>query len=120
MIQDWYHQQSDDLLSSFLNVYNPTGAERMHDFLLLLSWIKLTTLSLFPTATPDSGLINNNANSTFDFVPGKTYRLRLINMSAFSTFFFSIDGHDMDVIEVDGVCSYSHIISLLIVLYCQK
>ncbi|CDH52652.1 iron transport multicopper oxidase fio1 [Lichtheimia corymbifera JMRC:FSU:9682] len=53
--------------------------------------------------TPDSGLINDNANSTFDFVPGKTYRLRLINMSGFSEFFFSIDGHNMDVIEVDGV-----------------
>ncbi|KAJ8663340.1 hypothetical protein O0I10_000579 [Lichtheimia ornata] len=80
-LSDWYHQQNDDLLSSFLSVYNPTGAE----------------------PTPDSGLINDNANSTFDFVPGKTYRLRLINMSGFSEFFFSIDGHNMDVIEVDGI-----------------
>lgn len=50
MIQDWYHQQNDDLLSSFLSVYNPTGAERMHDFFILptslLLGIKLITLSL--------------------------------------------------------------------------
>lgn len=44
-----------------------------------------------------------NDNATLNFVPGKTYRLRVINTSAFSTFFFWIDGHDMRIIEVDGV-----------------
>lgn len=78
---DWYHDQSDDLLASFLNVYNPTGAEPV----------------------PNSGLIMDNANSSLTFTPGKTYRLRLINMSGFAKFYFSIDGHDMDIIEVDGV-----------------
>jgi iron transport multicopper oxidase len=33
-------------------------------------------------------------------VPGKTYRLRVVNTSAFAMFFFWIDGHDMRVIEV--------------------
>lgn len=51
----------------------------------------------------ESGLINNNANTTFNFVAGKTYRLRLINMSALAMFYFSIDNHTMDVIEVEGV-----------------
>jgi iron transport multicopper oxidase len=37
------------------------------------------------------------------FQTGKTYRLRLINMSALAAFYFSIDGHTMRVIEVDGV-----------------
>ena len=35
--------------------------------------------------------------------PGKTYRLRIVNTSAFAMFFFWIDGHDMRIIEVDGV-----------------
>lgn len=80
-IIDWYHQQSSENLAIFLNENNPTGAEPI----------------------PDSGFIFNNVNDTLSFEAGKTYRLRLINMSGFSTFFFSIDGHDMDIIEVDGI-----------------
>jgi iron transport multicopper oxidase len=36
-------------------------------------------------------------------VPGKTYRLRLINMSALAMYHFWIEGHDMRIIEADGV-----------------
>jgi iron transport multicopper oxidase len=54
----------------------------------------------------ESGLINDNANATFNFETGKTYRIRIINMSGFATFFFSIDGHEMEIIEVDGVSKY--------------
>ncbi|KAF9962943.1 ferroxidase fet3 [Mortierella alpina] len=36
-------------------------------------------------------------------VPGKTYRLRIINMSALAMFHFYIDGHEVEIIEVDGV-----------------
>ena len=43
-----------------------------------------------------------NENATLPFEPGKTYRLRLINMSAASRFDFWIEGHDMDIIEADG------------------
>ncbi|KAI9277183.1 Cupredoxin [Phascolomyces articulosus] len=80
-LADWYHEQSDVNLDAFLSQYNPTGAEPV----------------------PQSGLIMNTHDASFDFVPGKTYRLRLINMSGFSMFYVSIDGHDLDVIEVDGV-----------------
>jgi iron transport multicopper oxidase len=45
-----------------------------------------------------------NENATLPFQPGKTYRLRVVNVSAFAMFFFWIDGHDMRIIEVDGVC----------------
>ncbi|KAG2222226.1 hypothetical protein INT45_010639 [Circinella minor] len=80
-LEDWYHEQSSNLLDSFLNQYNPTGAEPV----------------------PQSGLIKRTPNASFNFVPGKTYRLRLINMSGFSMFYVSIDGHEFDVIEIDGV-----------------
>ncbi|CAG8599573.1 16957_t:CDS:10 [Cetraspora pellucida] len=74
-----------------------------------------------PTPTvPDNGLINGKNNfdcskapsgskcvdnaglATFEFVQNKKYRLRIINTSAFSSFFFSIDKHEMEVIEADG------------------
>ncbi|KAJ8652688.1 hypothetical protein O0I10_011695 [Lichtheimia ornata] len=80
-LADWYHEESHVNLASFLNVNNPTGAEPV----------------------PQSGLIMDNVNSSLTFQPGKTYRLRLINMSGFSMFYFSIDGHMLDVIEMDGV-----------------
>ena len=44
-----------------------------------------------------------NENTTLPFQPGKTYRLRIINTSAFAAFYFWIDGHEMNIIEVDGV-----------------
>ncbi|ORY04981.1 hypothetical protein K493DRAFT_333685 [Basidiobolus meristosporus CBS 931.73] len=78
---DWYHQEHSVLLANYLSVYNPSGAEPV----------------------PDAGLINGSQNATFTFIPGKVYRLRILNMSAFAMFNFHIDGHSLDIIEVDGV-----------------
>ncbi|KAF9989990.1 ferroxidase fet3 [Mortierella antarctica] len=78
---DWYHRQHKDLLKEFLSIFNPSGAEPV----------------------PQSGLINQQSNTEFHFEAGKTYRLRIINMSALAMFHFYIDGHDVDIIEVDGV-----------------
>lgn len=58
---------------------------------------------LAPISGKSSSSIGFNENATLPFVPGKTYRLRVINTSAFSAFFFWIDGHDMRIIEADGV-----------------
>ena len=44
-----------------------------------------------------------NKNATLPFTPGKTYCLRIINTSAFSAFFFWIEGHEMRIIEANGV-----------------
>ncbi|KAF9433580.1 hypothetical protein BGZ76_009255 [Entomortierella beljakovae] len=78
---DWYHDQHSTLLGQYLSIFNPSGAEPV----------------------PKSGLINQMSDTTFNFVPGKTYRLRIINMSALAMFHIHIDGHEMDIIEVDGV-----------------
>lgn len=58
-------------------------------------------------SSPDSvtSAVGFNENATLPFVPGKTYRLRIVNMSAFAAFAFWIDGHDMSIIEADGVSS---------------
>jgi iron transport multicopper oxidase len=44
-----------------------------------------------------------NENATLPFEPGKTYRLRIVNVGAFTAFYFWIDGHEMRIIEADGV-----------------
>ncbi|KAF9333152.1 ferroxidase fet3 [Podila minutissima] len=81
LADDWYHQEHAVLLAQYLSIFNPSGAEPI----------------------PQSGLINQATDQKFQFVPGKTYRLRVINMSALAMFHFHIDGHDMQTIEIDGV-----------------
>lgn len=52
---------------------------------------------------PSNNAVAYNENATIPFEAGKTYRLRIINTSSFAMFFAWLDGHDMRVIEVDGV-----------------
>lgn len=69
------------MLDWYLSIFNPSGAEPV----------------------PESGLINHQTGAKFEFVPGKVYRLRIINMSALAMFHVHIDGHEMEIIEVDGI-----------------
>jgi iron transport multicopper oxidase len=78
---DWYHKEMPEGIKDFMSIDNPTGAEPI----------------------PDAALMNDQQNGTIIFEPGKTYRLRLVNMAAFAMFHFWIEDHDMVVIEVDGV-----------------
>lgn len=94
---DWYHENHDVLVKTeFMNVKNPTGAEPVPDAHLM-----------YFQHTPWNGEAANlpgfNENATLSFEPGKTYRLRIVNMSSLSMFYFWIEGHDMRIIEVDGV-----------------
>ncbi|KAF0465097.1 multicopper oxidase [Gigaspora margarita] len=106
LIQDWYHTDSETLLTTFLN---PTSAGN--------------------EPTPDNGLINgmNSYNcsgapdgsecvsdaplANFKFVQGK---------NAFSEFIFSIDEHPMDVIEVEGMIAQRHTIHRLPINIAQR
>ncbi|KPI42463.1 Iron transport multicopper oxidase FET3 [Cyphellophora attinorum] len=80
-LSDWYHDEMPDLLSGFLSVTNPTGAEPV----------------------PNSALMNDTQNATISVQPGKTYFLRIINMAAFAPQYFWIEGHSFKIIEVDGI-----------------
>lgn len=55
--------------------------------------------SLLICSTP--GSCNYNRTQHFNFESGKTYRLRIINMSATSYFRFSVDEHDLQIIQTD-------------------
>ncbi|PIA15088.1 hypothetical protein COEREDRAFT_82292 [Coemansia reversa NRRL 1564] len=60
----------------------------------------------FPPESPaPNALINGvdgNATKPISFKPKRTYRIRLINMSAAVWFKFALPGHQMRVIEADG------------------
>ncbi|KAJ7499908.1 laccase [Mycena latifolia] len=85
-LADWYHTPATQLMDQFkLDGHEPV---------------------------PDSGLINGVGRyvggpavpwSVVNVVAGKRYRLRVINISAFAGFTFSVDGHTFDVIETDGI-----------------
>ncbi|KAL1302666.1 hypothetical protein AAFC00_003031 [Neodothiora populina] len=80
-LSDWYNDQMPELMKQFISVANPTGAEPV----------------------PNAALMNDTQNFTLGVEPGKTYMLRLVNVGAFAGQYFWIEGHTMQVIEVDGV-----------------
>ncbi|QRV79485.1 Multicopper oxidase [Ceratobasidium sp. AG-Ba] len=90
VLGDWYHDEHSVNNAKFLSRWNPGGAEPVPESSLIYFSVNGTYLPGF------------NENTTLNFVPGKTYRLRVVNTSAFAMFFFWIDGHDMRIIEVDG------------------
>jgi iron transport multicopper oxidase len=80
-LSDWYHDEMPGLLASFISVTNPTGAEPV----------------------PNSALMNDTQNLTLSVRPDTTYFFRMTNVGAFAGQYFWIEGHEMTIIEVDGV-----------------
>ncbi|KAJ4358726.1 uncharacterized protein N0V89_003310 [Didymosphaeria variabile] len=78
---DWYHDSMIPLLSSFISVTNPTGAEPV----------------------PNSALINDSQNVTVAVQAGKTYMIRMVNMAAFAGMYVWFQSCSMRVVEVDGI-----------------
>jgi len=113
VLTDWYHAEADDLGRRYL--VPPPHAIVM--------------------PTPDSGLMyfaHTKANATaknlpgfnddakITFRPGKKYRLRILNASATSMFNFWIEGHDMKIIEADGVDTEAHPVDVLQISTAQR
>ena len=78
---DWYHDEMPGLIKFFMSKANPTGAEPV----------------------PNAALINETQNLTVSVEPGKTYLFRTINMGAFAGQYVWFEGHNMTIVEVDGV-----------------
>ncbi|KAI1101784.1 putative ferroxidase [Jackrogersella minutella] len=80
-VSDWYHDQMTDLLPGFINKNNPTGAEPV----------------------PQAALFNDTQNLQVAVQPNTTYLFRMINIGAFAGQYIWFEGHNMTIIEVDGV-----------------
>ncbi|KAI8611839.1 Cupredoxin [Chytriomyces sp. MP71] len=57
---------------------------------------------------------------TVTVVPGSTNRLRVVNAGTFAAFMFWIDGHNMTVIEVDGVNVQPYTVSVMTLNVAQR
>jgi len=80
-VSDWYHEQMATLKPKFLNKANPTGAEPV----------------------PQNALLNDTQNLTVSIQPGKTYLFHVVNIGAFAGQYLWFEGHNMTIVEVDGV-----------------
>lgn len=80
-VSDWYHVQMQNLLPGFINKKNPTGAEPV----------------------PNAALLNETQNLTVNVQPGTTYLFRMINIGAFAGQYVWFEGHNISIVEVDGV-----------------
>ncbi|KAJ3482318.1 hypothetical protein NLI96_g7059 [Meripilus lineatus] len=119
----WYHShlstQYCDGLRGPLVVYDPKDPHKgLYDvddestIISLTEWYHKAAKDITGPPTPDSTLINGlgryNGGPASDLAVisvtrGKRYRFRLISMSCDPNFNFTIDGHEMTVIEADGV-----------------
>ncbi|KAJ3332470.1 hypothetical protein HDU76_000116 [Blyttiomyces sp. JEL0837] len=110
-LADWYHEQSESLIDYYLNVLQ--GDEPVFQ----------------------SGLINGRGKFDCAFTMldcqdvgpawvnvtyGRVTRLRVINMGAFAAFRFSIDGHSMTVIEVDGISVKPYVVDEFTINIAQR
>ncbi|KIJ37210.1 multicopper oxidase [Sphaerobolus stellatus SS14] len=94
VMQDWYHQTAESLLVEYLSAAGPLGTGAGNE------------------PVPDSATLNGHGQYfsagsggsyfTFNFVRGKTYRIRLVNAGSLADIRFSIDNHPLTVIEADG------------------
>jgi iron transport multicopper oxidase len=97
-LADWYHQLPSSLFPGFASYKNPTGAEPV----------------------PDAALMNDTQGLKIPIAPGKTYMFRVINMGAFAGQYFWIEGHNMSIIEVDGVYTEQASADLIYVAAAQR
>jgi iron transport multicopper oxidase len=83
-LSDWYHQQMPELLNSYESELNEAtfhGREPL----------------------PNSALINDSTNTKIKVLPNKTYLVHIICIGNFPGHTWVFDGHDMTIVEVDGV-----------------
>ncbi len=62
----------------------------------------LTPANGFKPPFPDSLIVNEGQGANYSFVKGKTYRIRIINFSAFGSAMLHFDSHTMTVISNDA------------------
>ncbi|KAJ5241234.1 Multicopper oxidase abr1 [Penicillium citrinum] len=82
-LSDWYHEQMPNLLDQYQSVENTQAGGN--------------------EPLPDSALINDSTNTKIKVQPGKTYFVHIICIGNWVGHGFKLDGHDVTVVEIDGV-----------------
>ncbi|KAI0479162.1 Cupredoxin [Xylariaceae sp. FL0804] len=97
-VSDWYHDEMADLLPAFISKSNPTGAEPV----------------------PNAALFNDTQNLTVSVQPGKTYLFRMLNVGAFAGQYVWFEGHNLTIVEVDGVYTQPAVADMIYLSAAQR
>ncbi|KAJ2784986.1 ferroxidase fet3 [Coemansia javaensis] len=87
--EDWYHSEFSKRIAETLDPALPFPPPASFPYLLVNG-------------------VDANRTQTLRFEPGCTYRIRLVNMATTEWVRFAMPGHEMRVIEADGVYSRPH------------
>ncbi|RXW21108.1 hypothetical protein EST38_g4718 [Candolleomyces aberdarensis] len=136
----WYHShyrtQYCDGLRGPLVIYDPNDpAAGMYDIddentiITLSDWYHLQSPSITGVAANDATLINGQGRypggpqvdlAVLNVVQGKRYRFRIISMSCDPNYIFSIDGHELTIIEADGQNTRPYTVDSIQILAGQR
>lgn len=97
-LSDWYHQPIQALMKELIGVENPTGAEPV----------------------PQAALMNDTQDLQVKVKPKKTYMIHLVNIGAFAAHYFWFEGHEMQIVEVDGVWTEEMVAERLYITPAQR
>jgi iron transport multicopper oxidase len=64
--------------------------------------------------------MNDGQSAVYEFQAGKTYKFRILNIGAYSSFFVNFQGHEMQVIGLDGTVTQSTSANTLYVGAAQR
>ncbi|CAG8457300.1 4096_t:CDS:10 [Scutellospora calospora] len=96
-LNDWYHNTSHELLAAKM-VPSYQGVSPVPDSVLI------SGLGQYNCSAAKGVPCNSSvATPTYVVTSGKRYRFRIINSSADTHFHFSIDNHELTLIEADGI-----------------
>lgn len=83
-LSDWYHDQMPDLLAQYESKENQDAFHGREP-------------------VPNTALINDSTKSKIKVLPNKTYLVHIVCLGNWPGHTWVLDGHDMTVVEVDGV-----------------
>ncbi|KAF9435152.1 hypothetical protein BGZ76_006820 [Entomortierella beljakovae] len=97
ILTDWYHQATGPLLKHYLSPKSG-GMEPVPNNGLINGKHTFNCSNVQPADLP----CTEGERAVIHVVSNRRYRLRIINTSAAAPFLFSIDNHQLQVIEADG------------------
>ncbi|KAF9294496.1 hypothetical protein BGZ88_003808 [Linnemannia elongata] len=98
ILTDWYHQATGPLLQTYMSPAS-NGHEPVPNSGLINGKGTFDCKNVIPADLPCN---QTTDRAVFHVLPNRRYRLRIINTAAAASFLFSIDGHQLLVIEADG------------------
>lgn len=97
-LSDWYDEVVDVLEKKFMNIYNPSGSEPV----------------------PNHLLFNESQNVSVPIKPNTAYLLHVMNIGALGSTYFWIEGHNLTIVEVDGVYTEKVTVDKLYITPAQR